>query len=173
METGRTKSRSYSKSCLFTVGCTFVLTTPFLLATRCSGLPPPWHMQKLFFFFSKSRWKSGENPTHNDSRWHSVVQNMLLRRGSVGSSYIHFGADLISFRFNPETLLWHHLRWSLNNSILQEEFTSTEQMNANQQEFYFQGQLVLHPTAHQSVILLDDFRRASSHGRSAIWAVPF
>lgn len=87
----------------------------------------------------------------------SGVQNMRLRKGSVGSSYIHFGADLISFRFSPEILLWHHLRWSLNNSILQEEFPSTEQMNANQQEFYFQGQLVLHPTAHQSVILLDGF----------------
>lgn len=106
-------------------------------------------------FFSKSRWKSGENPPHNDSRWH--LAESKTRDYAVGSSYILFGADLISFRFCPDTLLWHHLRWSLNNSILQEEFTSTEQMNANHQEFYFQGQLALHPTAHQSVILLDGF----------------
>lgn len=144
----RTKSQSYSKSCLFTVGCTSIPTTPFLLTTHCSGLPPPRHMRS----FSKHRRESGENPTHSVSCWHLVESGSCHNARLV--SVCIYCSTVASFGVSPNIFLWSNLVWSLNNSIPQEEFKQLMIIN----RIFFSGQLVFHPTAHQSVILLDSFR---------------
>lgn len=94
-------SQSYSKSCLFTVGCTFILTTPFLLTTHCSGLPPLWHMQS----FSKNRWGSRGNPTHNISCWH------LVESGKSRISLLCSCHDFVWSPCLPDILLWNDSVW--------------------------------------------------------------
>lgn len=138
------------------MGWTVILTTPFLLTTHCSGLPPPWHVQS----FSKNRWGSGENPTHDVSCWH-LVESKTCDYARLKSIYINCNTVLISFldsKFSPNIFFWNNLVWSLNNSVLQEEFISPRQLMIIN-IIFLSGQLVFHHKAHQSVILLDSFRK--------------
>lgn len=114
---------------------TVIYATPLPLATRCSGLPPPWHVQS----FSKNRWENGENPTHDVSCWH-LVESKTCDYARLKSIHIYCSTVLISFldyMSSPNIFFWNNLVWSMNNCILQEEFSQA--INDNQQNFPFRS----------------------------------
>lgn len=128
------------------MGCTFIFATPFLLTTHCSGLPPPWHMQS----FSKNRW--GERGKPNTQRFmltSSGIQYMWLCKAQI----------FLNIMCCPNIFFWNNLLWIFTTQLMIIStcpFKSISVLPHSSSECYIMGQ----------------FQKASSHGQSAIWAMP-